>query len=670
MLIGLTLPMSSLALLTTLVATPVVIARTSPARNVGSARRPPSTPRGTGITPLRWAAVAGGFSVLVVLLDIRFGRIPSALVQLLTIVALTLGASFLAMLHGRDRPRLESRLAVWLLAGTILWQAGLRIQLTGVTSADLAITALWTAIVVTAFELDRHINATMLILAATAAASYMVLAIVLGQAAIAPFAGAVTGFAGGLTVVVRRHGPERAPVGAGTSLAVLLAALSILSLSSTALMAPAHPIAMLLAMVAALLPVLTTAWATALDRLRNSPGAFVARKDDFITRLRLLGIGSPRAIAGIAGVGFAHGAVTAAAPFLPVRLMVGGFVALLLTYTFALRWILRRGQVTTESTYRGRTPKPERHVLPIAWGLLDEGLLLPGPWVRRSALIWSRRGATLPPHLWRTRVTRRSVELGRIGDVRAALVSLSTRRHATVRRGDRHDPSGSADIVVASRDHGRLLYLDTTAGTVLHRTKDAFVDEERLRIRADIFQYLRGPAVLGSIDGRSLLEELVEGQHFVDVSDEVRLLALSSLLLDVTALVLATSRPASPNYAVNKLHDSAFARIRATHRTVVAPSTTSLDNVAVTAHRDVAWIEPFPLVEVSFHMPWYGIAVRVADLSPGVREALEAGVFDRALDRLLALGGVSPDASRRSLDVMGELPWGSTVLDPGQSSGR
>jgi hypothetical protein len=669
MTIGVTLPTSSLALITTLVATPVLIARSSSTRELSEELRSLSTPRGAPVTPLGWTTIAVSFSVVVVLIDLRLGRVPSSLVQLLTILALALAAGFLATLPERERPRVESRLAVWLLAGSILWQAGVRIQLTGRPSVDLALTALWTAVVVTALQLDRRINATMLLFSTTAGASLMVLAVAFEQTLIAPFAGVVSGFAAGLLLVVLRSGQDTAPIGAGAALSVLLAALGILSMSRTDL-SPARPAVMAFAVATALLPIVATAWSTVLDRLRHGPGAFASRQDDVIMRLRALGVGTTAATAGIAVVGVIHGAAALASPFLSTRSAFAILVVLVLADTVTLRWLLQHGPIATDAEAGERVVKRLRRVLPVDWERLDQSLLRPGRWVRRSALVWARRGATLPPHLRRTRVTRRPVGLGRLADLRAALVSLSTRRRARVRPDADRPLPGNANIVVASREHDRLLYLDTAAGTVLHRAEHVLVDEERLRLRADVFRYLKGPAARRSDDGHSLVEELVEGQHFVDVPDEARLLALSSLLLDVTALVLETSRPASPTFIARKLRGPALTHPGATHRTVLAPSTTSLDNVVVTPHHEVAWIEAFPLAETSFHMPWFGIAVRVADISPVVKDALERGVLDRALARLLTLGGVTNDTLRRPLDVMRELPWGPVRPEADQPSGR
>jgi hypothetical protein len=668
---GMALPASSaLALATTLVATPALIARTTPLHYLGAASRPPAAGRPSPMTSLGWSGIALAFSAMVVLVDLRMDLIPPPIVQLLTILAVTLASMFIASIPDRDRPRLESRLALRLLAGAILWQAGVRIELTGRPSADLGITALWTAAVGTAFELDRRVSATLLILSATASAALMGLAVLLERAFVAPFAGAVTGLTLGMVAVVRRRGQADTPIEAGAAISVLLAALGILSMSTVPLDEPVHQAVMVLAVSVALLPALAAAVATAIDRLRTAPSAFTPRADDLIARLRSLGVGTVGATTGIAAAGAIHGAVTIAAPFIPSAVLAASAAMLLLVDATTLQQVHRRSGAPDGTVPGQKVPKRHRRVHPLDWGRIDHRLLRPGRWVRRSALVWSRRGTLLPRHLMRTRVARIPTSASRLGAIRTWLVSFSTRQQALIDRDATDEFQHGADVVVASRGHERLLYIDTRARTVLHRSEHAIAAAEDLRRRAEVFQYLRGPEVLSSPDEQSVLEELVAGRHLADVDDATRLLALASLLLDVTALVGATSRPPSPAYVARISADLRAVEPLQGFRTVTAPSTASLDNVLVTPRCEVAWIEPLPLAECPFHLPWFAIATRVAGLSPGVAQALTDGVLDRALDNLLRLGGCTRAGEERPLDLMRRLPAVRLRGRSGQSSGR
>jgi len=311
--------------------------------------------------------------------------------------------------------------------------------------------------------------------------------------------------------------------------------------------------------------------------------------------------------------------------------------------------------------------------------LRTSGLLRPGVWIRRSHLVWALRGTDLPPHLLRTRIIRQEGDHDAMRLLWTRLLSRTIRRRRRV--ADRADGRARFDVIVRSKDGSRTVCIDTAERTVVHRANGLRLSDAQRDHHRSTFAHLRGPRLLAHDADGGFSEELLWGMHLLDADEATRLGVLSALLIDVIALTERTSRPASAAFRVHARQERGE-ELPDRYRTVLAPSTTSLDNVVLTGFQRIAWVDVFPIVECSFHLPWFGVAVRIADISPTVTEALEQGMFDSGMATLLRLGGAVEGVPADPLAVMRGLTWAvrppeavrpasaGRPADAGQPSGR
>ena len=584
--------------------------------------------------------------------------------------AAAIGAVTAAMGVASTRPdlrslRIESRLALRLAAGGVLWVTGTRLAPTGRTGIDLTLTLLWTATAITAFDLRDQPHRSTLVGGLVSLGMFALITLLDGRPLVAVLASLSAGLALGWLRDDRSRRPGRLLVPSGPALGTLIAVLGILkSRGEPSTVATFVPLLILA------VPLLDAA-ATTLGRLSEGMSPLVPRADLIVHRLRSAGLADRMSALLLVAVAMLHGGAAALLTLRSEDAALPVF-ALLVAFDVGLLVLLLRTDPMPPSPSRGAS----LGVLGEATDASDEvdvrhlplrtsGLLRPGTWIRRSHLVWVRRGTEVPPHLLRTRIVRYDGETDALRRLWARLLSRTIDRRVRVTA---RDPERARfDVIVRSKDGSRIVCVDTSTRTVVHRANGFALSDDQARDHRMTFAHLRGPRLLTHDAEGGFSEELLWGHHLLDTDEATRLGALSALLIDVIALTQRTSQPASEQFRQE------VRRIRGQElpdrfRTVRAPSTTSLDNVVMTGHQQLAWVDVFPIVECSFHLPWFGVAVRIADISRTVTDAFEQGVFDRGMAALLRIGGACEDEPEDPLALMRELPW--TVTPPAGSRPR
>ena len=572
--------------------------------------------------------------------------------------AAAIGAITAAMGVASTRPdlrslRIESRLALRLAAGAALWATGTRLAPTGRTGIDVTLTLLWTATAITAFDLRDQPHRSTLVGGLVSVGMFALITLLDGR----PLVAILASLSAGLAIGWLRDDPSRRPgrllVPSGPALGTLIAVLGIL-------MSRGEPstVATFVPLLILAVPLLDAA-ATTLGRLSEGMSPLLSRTDLLVHRLRSTGLADRTCTLLLVAVALLHGGAAALLTLRSEDTALPIFV-LLVAFDVGLLILLLRtdplpptppGEMSLGGTGEATHASDEVDVRHLP--LRTSGLLRPGTWVRRSHLVWVRRGTEVPPHLLRTRIVRYDGETDALGRLWARLLSRTI--HRRVRVTARDQEQARFDVIVRSKDGSRTVCVDTSTRTVVHRANGFTLSDEQLKHHNVAFTYLQGPQLLTPEAEGGFSEELLWGEHLLDVDDATRLGALSALLLDVIALTERASLPASEQFR-QQFRDRRGHDLPERFRTVWVPSTTSLDNVIVTEFKQLAWIDIFPIVERPCHSPWFGIARRLANLSEAVSNALERGAFDRGAATLLRLGGVAESDTAHPLELMREFP--------------
>ncbi|MCM3695177.1 hypothetical protein [Microbacterium oleivorans] len=146
--------------------------------------------------------------------------------------------------------------------------------------------------------------------------------------------------------------------------------------------------------------------------------------------------------------------------------------------------------------------------------------LAPGLWVKAGPLMWRRVGSgPVPGHASSTKGVASTRDPGspltRLGDLRHAFVVLG--------RG------GTADAAIAAHDGGTVLF-DTSSHHVIRRYGTGPVTEDYVRMRTAFTSHVGAPAFAVGGDGEFVVEELVTGEHLLDVHPRVRIAAVQQLI--------------------------------------------------------------------------------------------------------------------------------------------
>jgi hypothetical protein len=415
-------------------------------------------------------------------------------------------------------------------------------------------------------------------------------------------------------------------------------------------------------------PSVLSATRVIVGRLRDGLSPLAERDDALLTMVEALVGDHQRAMGVTSAVGVAHGAAAIVLASMDGAATITVSAAIAAADVAILRSLFdvtgRPVQSARPRTVKGpvdRTPRPWN---PLELPGIEPERLARGVWTRRAELVWVRRGVRVPRHLLRTRIVPWRRATGLTGALWTRLLSWTVRRRTTISSEGCPEVGSGCDVLVSARDGRRIMYIDVAAAQVTHRSDVRLHSRAQLDAYAETFRYLRGPRIIAAERDEELTEELIDGLHLADLDEATRLGALATLLSDVMALTHHTSRPASAEFkeAMPARRRSFEREIPLGLRTVVAPSTTSLDNVVLVGPQRIAWVEAWPLVECSFHLPWYGVALRLADISPAVRTALEGGAFDHSVAHLLSLGGIGPRPGERPLETLRRLPWGRVPI--------
>lgn len=140
--------------------------------------------------------------------------------------------------------------------------------------------------------------------------------------------------------------------------------------------------------------------------------------------------------------------------------------------------------------------------------------------------MWRRVGSgPVPGHASSTKgdasVPRRRRKLAWLRDLREAFLVV---------RGP-----GAADAAVAAHDGGTVLF-DVTARHVIRRYGSGPVTDDYVRMRTVFTSYVAAPAFAVGDNGRFVVEELVAGEHLLDVAPRVRIATIRRLISDYARL--------------------------------------------------------------------------------------------------------------------------------------
>jgi hypothetical protein len=214
------------------------------------------------------------------------------------------------------------------------------------------------------------------------------------------------------------------------------------------------------------------------------------------------------------------------------------------------------------------------------------------------------------------------------------------------------------DIVVWSKNDDRVLHIDTETRVVVHETMESNPIRSQRSTYEEVSKSLRLPHIADTGAAQSLTFGLLWGEHLLDADSATRVGALSSLLLDVIRLTSRSARPASQEFLTRaRRHRPELKHDWSDYRTVFAPASQSLDNVALLDTQAIGWVESLPLVECSFHLPWFGVATRLAQRCTAVKQAVAGGTYDAGIRQLLELGGLGGATDEAPWASLQRLPW-------------
>lgn len=597
---------------------------------------------------------------------------PVRRLAVLALVSLTM--ALVRIRPDLSRLRIEARIALRLLAATFLWQAGISINPSGRTSIDFVATVTLFTVAVTAFDLRKEPDDADLLNGLFASLAFLLLATLGGQFLVAPTAALVAGLFGGLAMRVRRFGTIDIP-GIGAFLGTWLAALAMLTGDAVATEGIWRTEVVIATGVLILGPSVLAATIVLTDRMRNGLSPLAERDDRLLDRLAPTEKARRRIIVAAVLMNLIHSMAAIALGRTSGSLVLPVVTAITFLDTAVLWYSLRalshsKVEGIADHDVTGGADRPS-HGLQLTAPEVAVELLRPGTWIRRSRLVWAHRDATVPMHLRRTRIRPLAEGGDLLKGLWLTLLSWTVRRRMRIAPRADELPDGSVDIVVAAKDGDRVLYMDSQGGVVIHRHSELRLLPRELAAHERTFEHLRGARILQSFDGETIIQQLLDGRHLHDVDDTVKVGALASLLLDAISLTAITSEPASERFIM--LSSSRYpdvAPLLESLRTVVAPATQSLDNVMLTGAQEIAWIETLPIVECSFHLPWFGVATRLATVSHGVDAALRSGAFDTGMRALLRFGGVAQSPTGSLWDLYQTLPWTRLAIGEGQDSGR
>ncbi|THE08623.1 hypothetical protein E1I21_01970 [Microbacterium oleivorans] len=277
------------------------------------------------------------------------------------------------------------------------------------------------------------------------------------------------------------------------------------------------------------------------------------------------------------------------------------------------------------------------------------GDLRPGLWVKAGPLMWRRIGSgSVPGHASSTKGVASALTS------RQTLAWVRDLRHAfVVTRG-----SGTADAAVAAHDGGTVLF-DTAAHRVIRRYGSGPVTEEYVRMRTVFTSHVGAPAFVVGGDRAFLVEELVVGEHLLDVPPAARVAAIRRLISEYAQLT-ADAGADGPGLrellsgVIDDLDPSSEARWRAadvgdlTDRMSWIPSAyeATAKNLMVSRGQ-----RPVPIDLGDLQMqPFFVYPLGVLIAAGGeVLEAFRRGEFDAELAELWAAAGLewSRDAAQR-----------------------
>ncbi|WP_053384677.1 hypothetical protein [Leucobacter celer] len=187
----------------------------------------------------------------------------------------------------------------------------------------------------------------------------------------------------------------------------------------------------------------------------------------------------------------------------------------------AERRILRRDEASARATIREAAPK-----------------LRGGLYVKGGARLWRRIGGPpLPEHVRLTKAAVRSPRssAGRLTTARRFLRDL---RQCIWLPG----ASGNAEIAIVAFDGGTVL-VDPRGGRVFRTYGGDAIDERYLGWRRAFTRHVAAPAFEVADDGRTLVEEFVDGRHLLELAPAERIETLRALLLAYAALTAAEGDP-------------------------------------------------------------------------------------------------------------------------------
>jgi UDP-GlcNAc:undecaprenyl-phosphate GlcNAc-1-phosphate transferase len=225
---------------------------------------------------------------------------PGGRVQLVTLLAVALGMAVIGLLDDLRGLGVIARFGAQLAAALVLWQAGIRVDLTPWPMLDLVITVVWIVGITNAMNLLDNMDGLSAVTATIAALAFGLLGALNGQFLVAALAFALAGCAVGF--LRENRPPARIYMGDAGSLflGILLAALGILLRFET------HPFnAAVVPILVLTVPVLDTTLVT-IARLRHGISPFQGGRDH--TSHRLVHVGLPVGVAvGVIGLaGLAH----------------------------------------------------------------------------------------------------------------------------------------------------------------------------------------------------------------------------------------------------------------------------------------------------------------------------------------------------------------------------
>ncbi len=603
-----------------------------------------------------WHSIGIGALLVVSALPLTAPPVRQALVAL----AMAGLMSLIRIRSDQQELRIETRFVLRLVAAGFLWQAGVRFEPTGRPALDFGVTLLWFAIIITAFDLRRHPDETELLTAVTASLAFLGIAVIGGQFLVAPTAGALAGVSLGLLFSLHRNGSRQQLVGYSPALGTLIAAVGTLIGPSIVADGIWRSEATLATAAVSIAPAALNATIVIWNRMRNGLSPLIERDDRLVNLLSRAGFDSRRATLALALLGTAHGTVAVSLARLDGQSILWVFGAVLALDIALAIGVLRLipNHSVGNGWQSGGFPDGSFERLELSGPLVKAELLKPGVWIRRSALVWAHRKAKLPPHLIRTRVRRLHQNPDPLKNFWSSLLKLSMRKRKRIRHSAPSFEGECFDIIVWSKGGDRVMHIDSQRQKVLHRTADADQFRNQQEAYRETFDALRGPSVDISDAKDSIAVDLLWGQHLLDADGATRVGALSSLLLDIVLLTSRSSRSASMRFVEAVQQDYPELTLDwMAYQTVVAPASQSLDNVALLDTQKIGWVESLPLVECSFHLPWFGVATRLAEQCTVVEQALASGTYDSGMRQLLELGGLELASHERPWETLQRLPW-------------